>query len=42
MTKKNRNKHTPAFEAKVALAAITGDATVAVLLRVMGWVHPNE
>jgi transposase-like protein len=31
MTKKNRNKHTPAFKAKVALAAIKGDATVAEL-----------
>ena len=41
MTKKNRNKHTPAFKAKVALAAIKGDATVAELASRYG-VHPNR
>jgi len=41
MTKKNRNKHTPAFKAKVALAAIKGDATVAELTSRYG-VHPNR
>lgn len=41
MTKKNRNKHTPAFKAKLALAAIKGDATVAELSSRFG-VHPNQ
>ena len=41
MTKKNRIKHTPAFKAKVALAAIKGDATVAELASRCG-VHPNR
>ncbi|MGI9510189.1 MAG: hypothetical protein ACR2QJ_12675 [Geminicoccaceae bacterium] len=36
MTKKNRANHTPAFKAKVALAAIKGDATVAGGLDVFG------
>lgn len=41
MTKKSRNKHTPAFKAKVALAAIKGDATVAELAARYS-VHPNQ
>ena len=41
MTKKNRNKHTPALKAKVALGAIKGDATVAELALRYG-VHPNR
>ncbi len=41
MTKKNRNKHTPAFKAKLALAAIKGDATVVELASRYG-VHPNQ
>jgi transposase len=41
MTKKNRRKHTPAFKAKVALAAIKGDVTVAELSSRYS-VHPNQ
>lgn len=41
MTKKSRNKHTPAFKAKVALAAIKGDVTVAELAARYS-VHPNQ
>ena len=41
MTKKNRTRHTPAFKAKVALAAIKDDATVAELASRYG-VHPNR
>ena len=41
MTKKSRSKQTPAFKAKVALAAIKGDATVAELASRYN-VHPNQ
>ena len=41
MTSKNRRKHTPTFKAKVALAAIKGDAPVPELAARYG-VHPNQ
>src|SRR3954467_10469448 len=35
MTKRPRRNHTPAFKAKVALAAVRGDKTLAELARIM-------
>lgn len=41
MTKRTRRNHTPAFKAKVALAAIKGDKTPAELAQLFD-VHPNQ
>ena len=41
MTKRARRNHSPAFKAKVALAAIKGDRTVAQLSDQFD-VHPNQ
>ncbi len=41
MTKRPRRNHTPAFKAKVALAALKGDRTLADLAQQFD-VHPNQ
>jgi transposase len=41
MTKRSRRNHVPAFKAKVALAAIKGDKTLADLAQQFD-VHPNQ
>ena len=41
MTRRARRNHTPAFKAKVALAAVKGDRTLAQLAEQFD-VHPNQ
>lgn len=41
MTRRARRNHSPAFKAKVALAAIKGDRTIAQLVEHFD-VHPNQ
>ena len=41
MTRRTRRNHTPAFKAKVALAAIKGEKTLAELAQLYD-VHPNQ
>ena len=41
MTKRNRRTHSPAFKAKVALAAVKGDRTLAELAQQFDG-HPNQ
>jgi len=41
MTRRPRRNHTPAFKAKVAIAAIKGDRTLAQLAEQFD-VHPNQ
>jgi transposase-like protein len=41
MTRRTRRNHTPAFKAKVALAAIKGEKTLADLAELFD-VHPNQ
>ncbi len=41
MTKRTRRNHTPGFKAKVALAAMKGDKTMAELAQLFD-VHPNQ
>ena len=41
MTRRPRRNHTPGFKAKVALAAIKGDRTLAELAEQFD-VHPNQ
>ncbi|HEY0802564.1 MAG TPA: transposase, partial [Steroidobacteraceae bacterium] len=41
MTRRPRRNHSPAFKAKVALAAVKGDRTLAQLAEQFD-VHPNQ
>jgi transposase len=41
MSRRPRRNHTPAFKAKVALAAVKGDRTLAQLAEQFD-VHPNQ
>ena len=41
MTKRTRRNHTPAFKAKVALAAVKGDRTLSELAQQFD-IHPNQ
>jgi transposase len=41
MTRRSRRNHTPAFKAKVAVAAIRGEKTLAELAQLYD-VHPNQ
>lgn len=41
MAKRTRRNHSPAFKAKVALAAVRGDRTLAELAKQVA-VHPNQ
>ncbi len=41
MTRQARRNHTPAFKAKVALAAVKGEKTLAELAQLFD-VHPNQ
>jgi transposase len=41
MTRRSRRNHTPAFKAKVALAAVKGEKTLAELAQQFD-VHPNQ
>ena len=41
MTKRSRRAHSPAFKAKVALAAVKGEKTLAELAQQFD-VHPNQ
>jgi transposase len=41
MSRRSRRNHTPAFKAKVALAAVKGDRTLAQLAEQFD-VHPNQ
>ena len=41
MTRRTRRNHTPAFKAKVALAAMKGEKTLAQLAQLFD-VHPNQ